>query len=251
MSSLLSRSKSFINRNSSTILSIVGGVGAIATSIMAVKATPKALQRLEQAKEEKGEDLTNLETVQVAGPVYIPSVLMGAGTLACIFGANMLSKRKQAALMSAYALLDAKYKDYKVKTEELYGKDATHKIKEAVTNDKYEEQEIDEENDGKNLFYDEYSQRFFKASNETVLSAEYVINKTLAKDCGVCLNDLYDLFEIDTIPGGDDIGWSSAQMFEMYWSSWIDFYHSKATMEDGTEYFIIDYTEPTPDFLDY
>ena len=84
-----------------------------------------------------------------------------------------------------------------------------------------------------------------------MLSAEYVINKTLAEDCGASLNELYDLFEIDGIPGGDEVGWSSAQMFEMYWSSWIDFYHSKASMEDGTEYFIIDYTEPTTDFQDY
>ena len=244
--------KRFWKRNGSTILTCVGGVGVVTTSIMAAKATPKALQLLEQAEEEKGENLTKMEKVKVAGPAYIPTILVGAGTVACIFGAHTLSKRQQAAFMSTYALLDAKFKDYKSKTEELYGKDATHKIKEAVANDKYEEQNVEkEENDGKNLFYDEYSQRFFKATNETVLSAEYVINKTLAEDCGASLNELYDLFEIDGIPGGDEVGWSSAQMFEMYWSSWIDFYHSKASMEDGTEYFIIDYTEPTTDFQDY
>lgn len=252
MNSLLRRSKSFCKRNSATILTCIGGVGVITTSVLAVKATPKALLLLEEAEKEKGEELTKLEKVVVAGPSYIPTVLVGIGTIACVFGANALNKRQQASLMSAYALLDAKYKDHKEKVEELYGKDANHKIKEAVANDKYEEQEVQkDEDDGKNLFYDEYSQRFFKASNETVLSAEYVINKTLAEDCGVCLNDLYDLFEIEAIPGGDDIGWSAAQMFEMYWSSWIDFYHSKAAMEDGTEYFIIDFTEPTPDFLDY
>ena len=40
-----------------------------------VKATPKALSLLEQAKEEKGEELTKLETVKIAGPAYIPSIV--------------------------------------------------------------------------------------------------------------------------------------------------------------------------------
>ena len=251
MNNLLQCSAKFCKRNASTILTYLGGAGTIATAVMAVSETPKALRLIEEAEKEKGEELTKLEVVRKAGPVYIPAVMMGVGTLVCIFGAHQLSKRQQASLMSAYALLNTKYKDYKEKTEELYGKDATHKIKEAIANDKYEEQDIPNEDDGKNLFYDEYSQRFFKATNETVLSAEYVINKTLAENCGVALNELYDLFEIDGIPGGDDIGWSSAQMYEMYWSSWIDFFHSKGVMEDGTEYFIIDFTEPTLDFLDY
>ena len=137
--------KRFWKRNGSTILTCVGGVGVVTTSIMAAKATPKALQLLEQAEEEKGENLTKMEKVKVAGPAYIPTILVGAGTVACIFGAHTLSKRQQAAFMSTYALLDAKFKDYKSKTEELYGKDATHKIKEAVANDKYEEQNVEKE----------------------------------------------------------------------------------------------------------
>ena len=69
MSTLLSRSKSFVNRNGSTILTCLGGAGVIATTVMAVKATPKAVELLEQAKQEKGEELTKLEVVAVAGPV--------------------------------------------------------------------------------------------------------------------------------------------------------------------------------------
>lgn len=231
-------------------MTIVGGVGVVATAVTAAKATPKALTLLEAAKKEKDEELTKMDIIRVAGPAYIPSILIGAGTLACVFGANMLNKKQQASLMSAYALLDQSYKDYKDKTEELYGKEATTAIKEAVANDKYEEQDIPEEDD-KQLFYDQYSQRFFKATNETILSAEYAINKMLAEDCSVYLNELYDLFEISAIDGGEDIGWSSAQMFEMYWSSWIDFYHTKAKTNEGEEYYIIDYTEPTVDFADY
>ena len=115
MNKLLRSSKLFLKRNSSTILTVVGATGVIATSVMAVKATPKALAMIEKAKEEKGEDLTKLETIKVAGPAYIPAAIAGISTIACIFGANILNKRQQAALMSAYALIDNSYKEYKNK----------------------------------------------------------------------------------------------------------------------------------------
>lgn len=251
MEGLLRQTKRFCKRNASTILTTVGGVGVVATSVMAVKATPKALKSLEQAKQEKGEDLTKFEKVKAAGPAYIPSIAVGVGTIACIFGANMLNKRQQATMASAYALLDMKYKDYKNKVKEMYGEEGENKIKEAIANDQYDEVADKVEDDNKQLYYDVYSQRFFKATSATVLSAEYVINRILAEDCYASVNELYDLFEIDYIPGGDEIGWSAAQMCDMYWSSWIHFFHSKGTTEDGTDYIIIDFTDPTDDFGDY
>jgi hypothetical protein len=249
MNNLLKSSKRFLKRNSSTILTFVGAGGVIVTSVTAVKATPKALSLLDKAEEEKGETLTKLEIVQVAGPAYIPSVLIGVSTMACIFGANYLNKRKQAALISAYAVLDNSYKEYRKKVEELHGKEAEQEIRNEIAKDHYDEDL--EEDDGKQLFYDPYSNRYFRATNETVLMAEYKINKMLSEDCYVSLNELYELLEIPTVDYGEFVGWSSAQMFEMYWSSWINFYHEKVEMEDGLECFIINYTEPNVDFENY
>ena len=153
MNKLLSQSKRFLKRNSSTILTCVGAAGVIATTITAVKATPKAMLLIQNAEEEKGEKLTKLEVVQVAGPVYIPSIMIGASTIACIFGANALNKRSQAALMSAYALVDNSFKEYKNKVSELYGEETDMRIREELAKDKYEESGIVAE-DEKQLFYD-------------------------------------------------------------------------------------------------
>ena len=57
----------FFKRNASTILTTVGGLGVIATAITVAKATPKALELLEEAREEKGEDLTRIEKNQNSG----------------------------------------------------------------------------------------------------------------------------------------------------------------------------------------
>lgn len=244
MNKLLIDSKRFLKRNGSTILTCVGCVGVIATAVMAVKATPKALQLIKEAEKEKGEKLTKTETVAVAWTPYIPTIVVGASTIACIFGANVLNKRRQAALMSAYALLDSSYKEYKQKVEDLYGEEADKNIREEIAKDNYEEAEIEEEDDGKLLFYDEYSQRYFRATSETVLRASYELNKLLVDECYASLNELYDLLGIPNTDFGDRLGWSSAHMFEMYWSSWINFSYEKVTMDDGLECYIMHVTEP-------
>lgn len=244
--------KHFWHRNGSTILTCLGGVGVIATTVVAVKSTPKALRLLEEAADEKGEDLTNSEKIKIAGPVYIPSILIGIGTLSCIFGANIMNKRHQAALVSAYTLLDSSFKEYKQKVKEVYGVDGENAIRAELAKDKFDEDEYEDDyGDGKQLFYDEYSKRYFRASNETVLLAEYTINKLLAEDCYATLNEFYDLLKLDPVDYGEYVGWSSAQMFEMYWSSWINFWHEKVEMEDGMECFILHFTEPMADFGDY
>ena len=132
MNKLLSGSKLFFKRNSSTILTCLGGAGVVVTTIMAVKTTPKASALLEEAKKEKGEDLTKLEIVRIAGPVYIPTILVGASTIACIVSANILNKRQQASITSAYALLDNSYREYRKKVEEVYGENANAEIQSEI-----------------------------------------------------------------------------------------------------------------------
>lgn len=255
MSNLLTVSKKFVKKNGSTILTVLGAAGVVGTAVMAVKATPKAIELIEQAKEEKGEELTKWETIQVAGPTYIPSILLGTVTITSIFGANLLSRRTQASLMSAYALLDQTHKEYKNKVKELYGEDGDKLIRTAVAKDNYDEEDEeeyeDEYDDGKTLFYDEFSKRYYRVTNETQLRAEYEINKMLSETGGASLNDYYDLLEIDRQDYGEFMGWSAAKMYELYWDSWLHFRHTKVEMDDGMECWIIDYTEPFIDYEEY
>lgn len=251
MNSLSKSAKTFLSRNSSTILTCIGGIGVILTSVMAVKATSKALPLLEKAKEEKGEELTKVEKVRVAGPAYIPTIIAGASTIACIFGANVLNKKQQAALMSAYALMDNSYKEYKKKVEELYGKEADGQIRKEIVKDKYEENDISVEDD-KQLFFDDFSMRYFESTMEDVVKAEYNLNRALSIDNYACINEFYEFLGIDKIAGGDQLGWSEEKLFETTWCSWLDFRHEKAVMDDGLECHIIYMAaEPSLGYLDY
>lgn len=238
MNILLQRSRSFVSRNASTILTGLGGAGVIVTTVMAIKATPKALQLIEEAKEEKGDDLTKLEVVRVAGLIYVPTILVGVSTVACIFGANVLNKRKQASLASAYALLDSTFKEYRGKFIELYGEEADFKLRSEIAKDKYTGDEISEDND-KQLFYDEFSGRYFESTMADVIKAEHEINRIIVQCCGAYLNDFYELLGIPTTDYGEYLGWASFALVEMYWDSWLPFTHEKFTFDDGLECIII------------
>lgn len=248
---LLHRTKLFVNRNSATILTCVGGVGVIATTVLAVKATPKALLALEEAKEEKGEDLTVLETVQTAGPVYIPTIITGAATLTCIFSANILNKRHQASITSAYALLDSSYKEYRTKVNDIYGDDADEKVREEIAKDKYKDSDIDPATITE-LFYDEYSKRYFESTLVKVQQAEYRVNRDMMMRGYVYLNEFYEHLDLEPVPSGYSLGWSPGANLDYYWQEWIDFSHAKITMDDGTEcHSIVMLMEPILEFENY
>lgn len=252
MNNLISKSQSFLKKNSSTILTCIGTAGLVATTITAVKATPKAIMLMEEAREEKGEELTNLEKVKIAGPAYIPTAVLGVSTLACIFGANILNKRGQASLMSAYALVDSKYKDYHKKVNELYGDEAGNKIRSEIAKEKYEENPIPVEDGDKRLYYDYYSNRYFEATPYEVQRAEYEVNRSLITDESVYLNDWYKNLDLEPLEQGYDFGWTTFGNKETYWQTWIDFIHEKVIMDDGLECIIVTIVQdPYSDFSDY
>lgn len=251
MNKLVHRASLYVRRNAPTILTCVGGIGVVATSVMAVKATPKALQLLEEAKAEKGDDLTKLEVVAVAGPAYIPAMVTGVATIACIFGANVLNQRQQASLASAYALIDNSYKEYKKKVEELYGKEADAQIKQEIAKDKYKKSDIKDEDD-KLLFYDEFSGRFFNATMEDVLRAEYHVNREIDNLGWATLNEFYLKAGLEPIEGGFDVGWTEEENRARYWQSWVDFSQPKTILDDGLECYIITmYQEPYTNYGDF
>ena len=251
----------FMKRNASIVLTCLGGIGVVTTTVMAVKATPKALQLIEEAEKEKGEKLTTWETVKTTAPTYIPTVLFGVGTVACIFGANILNKRQQASLMSAYALLDESYKKYRRTVVELYGKETNEEIVNAIAVEEANEvymhasnlgvdctQFLEEDYSDPVLFYDEYGHRYFEAPIEQVILSEYHLNRNYTMRGFALLNEFYEFLGLEQTDYGGEVGW----VIEDDGSFWLDFNHRKVTMDDGLECYIIEMMfEPTMDWKEY
>ena len=230
----IKKSKRFIGKNSSIILTGIGTVGVILTAVLAAKATPKALKILEEKKNESDE-ISKIDTAIIMAPAYIPSILMGASTIACIWSATIISTKRQAALTSAYALLNTSYQDYKKKLIELYGKEADEKIRTSIA--------LDHLKDAPELahcehclFLDELSNTFFEASMMEVQDAEYQLNRKLAVKGHVSVNDFYNLLGLDYIPEfGEEFGWSFESLYDDVSHCWIDFEHLLVTAEDSND----------------
>jgi hypothetical protein len=211
---------------------------------MAVKATPKAIELLEKAKEEKGEELTKTEAVKTAGPVYIPAVAVCAASILCIFGANVLNKKKQASLAGAYALLNQSYKRYRNAAKTVYGEDADSKIQAQIAEDRYISADgyallPDSDAAGENiLFYDEWSQRYFTSTMAAVINAQYHLNRNLNLRGEASLNEFYEFLGIDKIDGGDDLVWDMEELV-VGGVVWLDFVNRKVKMEDGMECYMV------------
>ena len=79
--------KTSLSKRSPEILMGIGITGMITTTVLAVKATPKALQLVESTKKELDvEQLTPVETVKATWRCYVPAAISGAVSIACLIG---------------------------------------------------------------------------------------------------------------------------------------------------------------------
>lgn len=214
-----------------------------------ILATPKAVKLLKEAELEKGENLTKVEIIRVAGPSYIPSALLGISTIVCIFGANALNQKKQASLMSAYVMLNESYKQYRKSAKIVYGEDADDKIHVEMAKDAmvatydwgYQVYNMDMDSESERLlFYDLSSKKYFRTTMAAVLNAQYHVNRNLAIRGDCSLNEYLSFLGVEGIDGGDDLGWDISYMVEEMDCYWLDFDNYKSTLEDGLECIMID-----------
>ena len=106
----------FIGKHISTIIGVVATAGIATTVVLTAKAAPKAARLIEEAKKEKEkEKLTKVETIAAAAPAYIPAVISGVMTSACIFGAIMLGKKVQASTNSEFGIVNFKKEEKTMK----------------------------------------------------------------------------------------------------------------------------------------
>lgn len=246
----MKHSKVFFSQHGSTILTAIGAVGVVATSVSAVKSYKKYEQLVDEANYLSDEGIELIDKIKIAIPTYAPTVFLGFTTIGCIVGSNIINKRKQATIMSAYMALDGTYREYKNKVKELFGDDADDRVISAMIRDKYEESET--EYGEKILYFEPISRTYFEASPAEVQQAQYLLNRELALTDYVKINDFLRYLGVDETDIGDVMGWSTFGTHELYGSCWIDFKHERVELEDGLECLVIKYPqEPRLDFMDF
>lgn len=237
------------------ILTCVSAVGMTAAVIFAVKATPKAMKLKEEAEAQKGEPLTIIETVKTSGRCYIPTAVIGALTLLCLFGANAVGSGQRAAYISAYGMLEKAFSEYRAKVDGVFGDGSDETVQNAIVDKKYREQDIsvyhNERFTGEVLtFYEPHRDEFFETTMEQIVTAAYHLNRNFALRGYAPLNEFYEFLGIPKTDAGDILGWSMEAGFAFYGYQWIDFDFRKRKLDDGMVYYILAMPfEPTSDYL--
>ena len=249
----LSTLKTALIDNAPSIFTGMAVAGVVETSVLAVKATPDAINKIYDKQKKKG-NLTGREMVEAAWTCYIPALCMGGATIACIVAANYMHIRKEASLAAAYSLYEGRYNAYRQKNKELFGEGNDEAIekdldKEAVKRNPppgYLRQYAEE--DSKFLCYEPITNQYFMASKTQLLWAELTANKMLQQKEKVTLNEMLKLFPgaSCTKPIGDIRGWYLDDSYyewmsynSGFWGNpWMDI-EPRLIEEDGHELFVI------------
>lgn len=205
-----------LNKNSPTILTALGIAGFISTVVMAVRATPKAVEAIYQEDNFKRDHsypgLTTLEKVEITWKYYLPSALMGATSIACIVASTSINNRRNVALTSLFAVAESTLKDYQAKVIETIGEKKEKKIQEELAEDGLKKNPINQNaiivsGLGDTLCQDQYTGRYFKGDVEHIRKVVNDFNRRLLTEMRISLNDLYSDLGLDRVDGGEYIGW--------------------------------------------
>ena len=203
-----------LKKHSPEILTGLGISGMILTTISAVKATPKALQLVDEKEIKDNKRLTKREIVATTWKCYIPAALTGVCSAACLIGANSINVRRNAALAAAYAISVQDLADYKKKALEVVGEKKERAIRDEIAKDKLKNDRVDtmpiiSTGRGKVPCYDYLTKRLFESDMETLRKAENNLNKRLREEDYITLNEFFSeigLEETDQVIG-ETLGW--------------------------------------------
>lgn len=247
--------KIFATKHSPELLTGIGVAGMLTTIVLAVKATPKALELIEEQKKEKRKDkLTPVETVRATWKCYIPAAATGIASTACIVGASSVSLKRNAALATAYKLSETAFAEYKEQVIETIGEKKEQVVREKVAEKQLEKTPVNDSTiiltgKGNTLCMEPITGQYFRSDMEQIKKTVNEVNERLLRDPFgyVSLND----FIVELSPNleasikGDEIGWNVINGIIR-----VDF-HAKMAKNDEP-CIVIDYTNaPQYDFYKY
>lgn len=217
LSKIAKDTKTILAKYSPEILTGIGVAGMITSTVLAVRATPKALRHLDDAQCDKGEPLTAVEKVKACWKDYIPAVATGVTGAACVIGASKINYKRNAALAAAYTLSETAFSEYKEKVIETIGEKKEQIVKDKVTEKKVKENPVESKKviitgNGDTLCLDIKFNQYFKSDIESIRRAVNNINARLnAGEEYVSVSDFYDELDIPTNEQpavADDLGWN-------------------------------------------
>jgi hypothetical protein len=224
ITSVIRGARKLVTDNSPAILTAVAVVGVATTAFLAAKATPQAMEDIKQAETEQGEPLTVNQKIYLVGYHYVPAVVSGTMTIACIIGVSYIHHQRHAALISAYTLSEKVIQEYQEKVKENLGEGKERKVRDDIAQDTVNANPPSSEKifitgHGDHMFLDKMSGRYFRSTVDKVRKAENKLVHQLNNDAYASLNDFYGYLNIPASDIGEELGWQSDNIVEVLFST--------------------------------
>lgn len=236
--------RTVLSKHSPELLTGIGVAGMITTTVLAVKATPKALHLIDAKKEElnleSDEKLTPMETVKATWKCYIPAAITGVTSVACLIGASSVNARRNAALATAYNLSATALAEYKDKVVETIGEKKEQIIRDKVAEERIKKEPVNNSaiivsGTGNTRCFDTITKRRFTSDIEQIKRIVNELNRRMVNgEDYISLNDFYYELGLDGCAVGDDLGWNVTRgLIELDFSAQLD--------ADGIPCIVLDY----------
>lgn len=158
-----------LKKHSPEILVTTGVIGTVASAVLACRATLKVHEVVAETKEtldiihesaERGltpngatyteEDskkditLAYVQTGLKYVKLYAPAVILGTLSLGCIVKSNDILRKRNGALVAAYAAIDKGFKEYRGRVVDRFGKEVDRELRYNIKSKEIEETVVDE-----------------------------------------------------------------------------------------------------------
>lgn len=217
-------------KNGPVVLTILGAIGVGGTAVLTSVGTKYAQDAInEEVKLAPDIPLPFKERARIAVPYFIPALIVGGMTIACIVGSHSVGMRRLADVSNAYLISRTAFQEYQDKVRNTYGKNKELAIRDEIAKDHLRAAPSNPGGlvivggDGV-LFYDSLSKRIFRSNMETVRKAWNDFNLQLRRDVFLDANEWFSMIGLDQTDLGAGIGWDinrsplelhfSTQMYE-------------------------------------
>jgi len=230
-----------ITDNAPTILTAMGATGLVGTVVLAVRATPEAMRRIEEddfTRPEETARMTRLEQFKAGWKPYVPAAISGTVSIVCIIGANSIHSKRNAAAIGLYTISEAAFKEYREKIADTIGEKKEREVRGEIAADRMaanplESNQVFITGMGEQMCYDSLTGRYFKSDIEKIRQAQNNINAECINNMYASQNDFYREIGLPPVALGEEVGWRTDTMMD------IEFY-SKLS-ENGIPCLALDY----------
>lgn len=203
-----------LNKQAPTILTVVAGIGVVATAVLFARAGMQAereVQHQTRVNEEYDDRYpTPQECAGMTWHFYLIPTSIAIATTTAFVCANALNQNRQAALIGAYALAERTWSQYRGKVQEMVGEHGETVIRQEAVKDTAGDRTPSQNliDSDQEVYMDVFSGQMFNSDEDTIRRAMEFTNEKAEEDGFVNLNYFYDRIGARSTQIGELMGWS-------------------------------------------